>query len=77
MTWMTSVQEMEALCEEVERALDACGYTSALAIVRSKFAQTHKFVWVDDVSKFKTSDIRILDWCGMVVVDDSVRVGVR
>lgn len=73
--YLIPVSEVEAICNEIELALSACGRKNETGIVRSKFCQPRKALWVDDVSKCPERELSLLDWSS--VVPDSVRVSVN
>lgn len=74
MPWMISIDEMEAICHEIEKSLHACGHSHAISIVRSKFVEPRRVYFLDDVSQQTKCDLRLLDWSSMGDLSYSLRL---
>ena len=63
MPWLMSLDDVEAICEEIERALNACGNSAAIPIVRHKFCSDRKcyYLRTEDINTAIASDLRPVD----------------
>lgn len=74
MPWMIDVNQVEEICNEIEKALNACGHSTAISIVRTKFCHPRDVVWLDDVSEQPKCELRLLDWSGLDDVVARLRI---
>jgi hypothetical protein len=63
MPWLMSLDDVEDICEEIERALNACGNASAIAIVRHKFCADRKCYYIrpEELKAAIDSNLRPVD----------------
>ena len=68
MPWLMSLDDVEAICEEIERALNACGNSAAIAIVRCKFSHDRKcyHLRTEELQQAISSDLRPIDVSAVV-----------
>lgn len=74
MPWLIEINQVEEVCNEIEKALNACGHTTAISIVRAKFCQPRDVVWLDDVSRLQKCELRLLDWSALGDISYSLRL---
>lgn len=63
--WVVGISQVEAIANEIEKKLFACGHHNAATIVRCAFAEARECVFIPDVSKYQKCDLRVLSTDGL------------